>query len=274
MAEQAALRKTLSELSKRENLKNKVCCDCGNPNPQWASLRLANSVLSSAPTYPSFAALPSSSVYNVPEHIEALAYISGMLQSSDQFIYIHFSSFVRSISMDTWQEDQVKRMQVHIHSAGISKICSLYANTQLGGNLPFKEFMSSYNPPDQGGYKEGATSYDIYHCWAATQYREKVRLVPYIYIPYKSLFSLMRWRQVKNGLLPPHHRASQLVHALRLLHRHHMAYGNRGRPLVPDLVSVKHHLQRHHSAVRVRALRTRALIRKQPTKATLRISAK
>jgi ADP-ribosylation factor GTPase-activating protein 1 len=40
--------------------------------------------------------------------------------------------------------------------------------------------MSSYHPPDQGGYKEGATPYDTYHCWAATQYREKVRHISYI----------------------------------------------------------------------------------------------
>jgi len=57
--------------------------------------------------------------------------------------------------MDTWQDDQVRRMQ-------------------LGGNLPFKEFMKSYQPVDQGGFKEGASPYDTYHCWAAAQYREKL----------------------------------------------------------------------------------------------------
>lgn len=64
-------------------------------------------------------------------------------------------SFVRSISMDTWQDEQVKRMQ-------------------LGGNLSFKEFMKSYEPADQGGYNEAASAYDTYHCWAAAQYREKL----------------------------------------------------------------------------------------------------
>lgn len=39
--------------------------------------------------------------------------------------------------------------------------------------------MNSYDP-DQGGYKEGSTPYDTYHCWAATQYREKVRHFLYI----------------------------------------------------------------------------------------------
>ncbi|KAF9481855.1 Arf GTPase activating protein [Pholiota conissans] len=41
MADQVAAKKILSELSKREDLKNKVCADCSNPNPQWASLSFA-----------------------------------------------------------------------------------------------------------------------------------------------------------------------------------------------------------------------------------------
>jgi len=57
--------------------------------------------------------------------------------------------------MDTWQDDQIKRMQ-------------------LGGNGPFREFMESYTPVEQGGYKDGLSPYDTYHCWAATQYREKL----------------------------------------------------------------------------------------------------
>jgi ADP-ribosylation factor GTPase-activating protein 1 len=36
--------------------------------------------------------------------------------------------------------------------------------------------LQSYTPVDQGGYKEGLSVYDTYHCWAATQYREKVGL--------------------------------------------------------------------------------------------------
>ena len=39
--DQAAARKILMELVKREDLDNKKCIDCGNPNPQWASLRSA-----------------------------------------------------------------------------------------------------------------------------------------------------------------------------------------------------------------------------------------
>ena len=45
---------------------------------------------------------------------------------------------------------------------------------KIGGNGPFLEFMQSYSPSEQGGYKEGMSIHDKYHCWAATQYREKV----------------------------------------------------------------------------------------------------
>lgn len=37
--------------------------------------------------------------------------------------------------------------------------------------------MKSYQPAEQGGYKDDASSYDTYHCWAAAQYREKVRVI-------------------------------------------------------------------------------------------------
>ncbi|KAJ2913283.1 hypothetical protein MD484_g7125, partial [Candolleomyces efflorescens] len=57
--------------------------------------------------------------------------------------------------MDTWQEEQLKRIQ-------------------LGGNAPFKQFVTSYTPADQGGYKADASSYDRYHSWAAAQYKEKL----------------------------------------------------------------------------------------------------
>ncbi|KAJ8518873.1 hypothetical protein ONZ45_g4124 [Pleurotus djamor] len=121
--DQTAARKILQDLVKREDLKNKICNDCSNPNPQWASLSFAVFIcLQCAGTHRGFG--------------------------------VHIS-FVRSISMDTWQEEQIKRMQ-------------------LGGNGPFKEFMQSYSPADQGGYKPGASPYDTYHCWAATQYREKL----------------------------------------------------------------------------------------------------
>lgn len=123
MTDQVAVKKILHELSKREDLKNKVCNDCSNPNPQWASLSFAVFLcLQCAGTHRGFG--------------------------------VHIS-FVRSVSMDTWQDEQIRRMQ-------------------LGGNAPFQKFMQSYSPAEQGGYNDGLNPYDKYHCWAATQYREKL----------------------------------------------------------------------------------------------------
>ncbi|KAG2042176.1 hypothetical protein BDR03DRAFT_990507 [Suillus americanus] len=121
--DQVAAKKILQELSKREDLKNKTCVDCGNPNPQWASVSFAI-----------FLCLQCAGVH--------------------RGFGVHIS-FVRSVSMDTWQADQIKRMQ-------------------LGGNAPFRQFIESYTPADQGGYKQGTSAYDTYHCWAASQYREKL----------------------------------------------------------------------------------------------------
>ena len=45
--DQAVARRTLQELIKREELDNKKCIDCSNPNPQWASLRSAYACLRS-----------------------------------------------------------------------------------------------------------------------------------------------------------------------------------------------------------------------------------
>ncbi|KAI1796177.1 ArfGap-domain-containing protein [Ganoderma leucocontextum] len=120
--DQSVARKTLQELIKREDLDNKKCIDCRNPNPQWASLSFAV-----------FLCLQCAGVH--------------------RGFGVHIS-FVRSVSMDTWQEEQVKRMQ-------------------MGGNAPFWQFMKSYNP-QSGGYKEGMNPYDIYHSWAASQYKEKL----------------------------------------------------------------------------------------------------
>ncbi|KAG2156310.1 ArfGap-domain-containing protein [Suillus clintonianus] len=121
--DQVAAKRILQELIKREDLKNKTCVDCGNPNPQWASVSFAI-----------FLCLQCAGVH--------------------RGFGVHIS-FVRSVSMDTWQADQIKRMQ-------------------LAGNAPFRQFIESYSPADQGGYKQGTSPYDTYHCWAASQYREKL----------------------------------------------------------------------------------------------------
>ncbi|TRM68224.1 hypothetical protein BD626DRAFT_481125 [Schizophyllum amplum] len=119
--DQAAAKKLLMELAKREDLGNRVCVDCANPNPQWASI--------------SFAVLLCLQCAGVHRGFG-----------------VHIS-FVRSITMDTWQEDQLRRMQA-------------------GGNKPFKAFMGAYGP--QGGYTVGASPHDTYHCWAATEYKAKL----------------------------------------------------------------------------------------------------
>lgn len=101
-------------------------------------------------------------------------------------------SFVRSVSMDTWSEDQIKRMQVSsivdYHKVGVAD-CK-----QIGGNKPFKEFMWSYTPAEQGGYTEGMDPHAAYHSWAATQYRSKVRTLP--------LLHAMRLTEVSAGRRP------------------------------------------------------------------------
>ncbi|TDL29831.1 ArfGap-domain-containing protein [Rickenella mellea] len=121
--DQVAAKKELQELIKREELQNKICVDCSNPNPQWASISFA---------------------------VFMCLQCAGMHRGFGVHI-----SFVRSVSMDTWQEDQIRRMK-------------------LGGNAPFRSFMESYTPVEHGGYREDMTVHEKYHCWAATQYREKL----------------------------------------------------------------------------------------------------
>ncbi|KAH9977661.1 hypothetical protein BGW80DRAFT_1435409 [Lactifluus volemus] len=102
--DQSLAKRTLQELIKRDDLNNKSCVDCGNPNPQWASLSFA-------------------------------VFICLQCAGIHRGFGVHIS-FVRSVSMDTWQEDQVRRMKI-------------------GGNGPFVAFIQAYTPAEQGGYKEG-----------------------------------------------------------------------------------------------------------------------
>ena len=74
--------------------------------------------------------------------------------------------------MDTWQEEQIKRMQVSFLVNPLLPSHQPLPFAQLGGNAPFREFMKSYDP-QTGGYKEGMSPYDTYHSWAASQYKEK-----------------------------------------------------------------------------------------------------
>lgn len=77
-------------------------------------------------------------------------------------------SFVRSITMDKWSEDQLKKMKVSSCALHFAK-----AHTkQLGGNERFKEFIENYG--SEGGYSKGIGMVEKYNSWAAAQYRDKV----------------------------------------------------------------------------------------------------
>jgi hypothetical protein len=65
MADQIAAKRSLQELIKREDLKNKTCIDCNNPNPQWASLRFDRKVALHAGVFPITSQLCSISVLTV-----------------------------------------------------------------------------------------------------------------------------------------------------------------------------------------------------------------
>ncbi|BEI90473.1 uncharacterized protein CcaverHIS019_0305430 [Cutaneotrichosporon cavernicola] len=100
---------------------NKLCVDCNSPSPQWASV-----------SYGTFICLECSGVH--------------------RGFGVHIS-FVRSITMDKWSEEQLKKMR-------------------NGGNAAFNEFMDSYGA--DGGYTKGMGMSEKYNSWAATQYRDKL----------------------------------------------------------------------------------------------------
>jgi len=97
--------------------------------------------------------------------------------------------------------------------------------------------MKSYQPADQGGYKEGASSYDTYHCWAAAQYREKVFPIRLLHLSrYQRVLTLLLssliqcWLE-RIGHLPHLPRLSKQVLGQRPRHHLRKDYANPVRPL-------------------------------------------
>ncbi|KAF7332316.1 ArfGap-domain-containing protein [Mycena kentingensis (nom. inval.)] len=152
--DQAAAKKTLQELIKTDN---KTCVDCSNPNPQWASLGFAVfTCLACAGTHRGFGV-----------HIR---FATNVLRDP---LLMPRSLQLREIGLDGLVAERPAPKDAGAFTTPHTQRRVDHL-AQIGGNAAFKQFMKSYEPAELGGYKEGNSAYDIYHCWAASQYREKL----------------------------------------------------------------------------------------------------
>ena len=114
------------EQLKQQDPLNGVCCDCGAHNPLWASL-----------SYGSYFCLECSGVH--------------------RSIGVHIS-FVRSLNMDSWNEQQQSRMRA-------------------GGNTKLRDYLRACGMPNEYTLRGGPCVRDKYHTESAAAYRTHIEKV-------------------------------------------------------------------------------------------------